>query len=160
MSAVAEILADCDTYGIQLLPAGDDGLSIDAPRGALTPHLMERLKANKRELLATLRPEVDDPPIKPIVDGQFDHWIRLRRTDGGTSWIHPDHVVDDLEVIDPPDPCPECGSLLLWQSIVGNWRCQRCDPPKTAKRLHDVAKRLKMTASHRAGRTIGERHGV
>ena len=31
--------------------AGDDGLAIDAPQNALTPNLLERLKANKREII-------------------------------------------------------------------------------------------------------------
>jgi len=56
-STLAELLADCDDHGIRLLPAGDGGLAIDAPRDALTPELTGRLKAHKGELLALLRPQ-------------------------------------------------------------------------------------------------------
>ncbi len=48
-----------------------------------------------------------------------------------------------IEVIDPPDPCPKCGTLELWQSLAGNWRCLRCDPPTKARRLRERTARLK-----------------
>ncbi|QDU95191.1 hypothetical protein Pla8534_30030 [Lignipirellula cremea] len=44
-----------------------------------------------------------------------------------------------IEVIDPPDPCPNCGTLERWQSLAGNWRCMRCDPPAVALRLRERA---------------------
>jgi hypothetical protein len=31
--------------------------------------------------------------------------------------------------------CPKCGSLELWQTLTGNWRCLHCDPPTTSRRL-------------------------
>lgn len=35
---------------------------------------------------------------------------------------------EQLDVIDPiPDPCPTCGTLELWETLAGTWRCQRCD---------------------------------
>lgn len=58
MSDLAELLADCDARGIRLHPAGDGGLTIDAPQAALTPDMVARLKAHKAELLALLRPAV------------------------------------------------------------------------------------------------------
>lgn len=35
------------------------------------------------------------------------------------------------ETIDIRDvtPCPNCGSLELWETMAGTWRCLRCDPP-------------------------------
>ena len=62
MSNLAELLTDCDARGIRLHPAGDGGLTIDAPghpqggSSALTPDIVARLKAHKAELLALLRP--------------------------------------------------------------------------------------------------------
>ena len=56
-----------------------------------------------------------------------------------------DHAGNPIEVIDPPDPCPKCGTLELWQSLAGNWRCLRCDPPTKARRLRERAARLKRT---------------
>ena len=54
-----------------------------------------------------------------------------------------DQAGDELEAIDPPDPCPNCGTLELWQTLAGNWRCERCDPPTKALRLMELAERLK-----------------
>ena len=56
------------------------------------------------------------------------------------------------QLVDPNDviPCPDCGSLDQWQTLAGNWRCQKCDPPNTARRLRRLAARLRSdrTASH------------
>ena len=82
MSDLAELLADCDAWGIRLHPAGDGGLTIDAPQAALTPDIVARLKAHKAELLALLRPapagqspthahgEADDQADMPV---RFDN---------------------------------------------------------------------------------------
>jgi len=56
-------------------------------------------------------------------------YVEVVRPDGGRSWVHPDHLDDDLESTDPPDPCPDCNTLELWQTVAGNWRCMKCDPP-------------------------------
>ena len=128
MSELQEVLADCETHGIQLIPAGDAGLTIDAPEGALTSDLIERLKTHKAELLTLLL---------PAADNDADGW-------------------DDA--IEPPVPCPKCGRLELWQSVAGDslgqtpgtWRCVRCDPPTTARRLRDTAARLRKQAPRMA----------
>jgi len=52
-----------------------------------------------------------------------------------------------FDLIDPPDPCPECGTLELWLPAAGDlfgktparWRCRRCDPPTAARRLRGTA---------------------
>jgi hypothetical protein len=62
MSDLAKLLADCDARCIRLHPAGDGGLTIDAPQVALTPDMVVRLKAHKAELLALLRPA---PAVQP-----------------------------------------------------------------------------------------------
>lgn len=54
-SILANLLSECDAHGIRLLLAGDGGLTIDAPEDTLTPELLDRLKANKAEVLALLR---------------------------------------------------------------------------------------------------------
>ncbi|HUY88705.1 MAG TPA: hypothetical protein VMV10_08220 [Pirellulales bacterium] len=64
MSGLAQLLTDCEARGIRLLPAGDGGLTIDAPQGALTAEQIARLKAFKRELLALLRPAADAKPAQ------------------------------------------------------------------------------------------------
>lgn len=43
---------------------------------------------------------------------------------------------DDMVEVDLDDvtACTTCGSLELWQTIKGQWRCQHCDPPIDAWR--------------------------
>ena len=114
-----ELMADLDRRGIRL-EADGDRLRF-SPRSAMTPDLVERMKTHKNELLALLQPEAHN---------DADGW-------------------DDA--IDPPDPCPTCGRLELWQSVAGDsfgqtpgtWRCVRCDPPITGRRLRDAAARLR-----------------
>ena len=74
-SPLAELLADCDAHGIRLLLADDGGLTIDAPQDALTPDLLDRLKAHKAELLKLLLRasgfDIDSAPDAepaPIID--------------------------------------------------------------------------------------------
>ena len=66
MSGPSELLADCGAHGVRLVLTGNDNLMIDAPRNALTPDLLERLKAHKAELLALLRPMPDVAPAPPV----------------------------------------------------------------------------------------------
>ena len=162
MSVLAELLADCDAHGIRLLPDGEDGLTIDAPRDALTPDLVERLKAHKGALLATLRPEAGAPVVDPPHAAAVWH-AALDRLESDPMF--PSNVMKSLwaadvqwkdetvweNSIEPPDPCPECGTLELWQTLAGNWRCLRCDPPTKARRLLELAARLKLTAQDRPG---------
>jgi len=73
-------------------------------RSAVTPEVAERLKTHKAELLAILeRGGVQEVPV---------------------SWE---------DAIDPPDPCPKCGSLAAWQDCLGGWHCQRCDADTLAR---------------------------
>jgi hypothetical protein len=51
---IADLLAECHSRGIRLIQADSGGLEIDAPQAALTPDLLDRLKAHKGELLASL----------------------------------------------------------------------------------------------------------
>jgi hypothetical protein len=67
LTDLAELLADCHARGIRLVPAGDGGLTIDAPEDALTPDLLGRLKAYKADLLAILRPAPALSPAMPVV---------------------------------------------------------------------------------------------
>ena len=42
-----------------------------------------------------------------------------------------------------PEPCKSCGGLELWETLTGRWRCMACDPPETARRLLEKAKRIR-----------------
>ncbi len=65
-SILADLLADCEAYGIRLLLAGDGSLTIDAPQDALTPELLDRLRANKADVLAFLRPATEATLAPPL----------------------------------------------------------------------------------------------
>jgi hypothetical protein len=52
--SLPELLMECDAHGVRLFPGKDGGLTIDAPRGALTQDLLDQLKTRKAEVLALL----------------------------------------------------------------------------------------------------------
>ncbi|MEX0701297.1 MAG: hypothetical protein WD069_04310 [Planctomycetales bacterium] len=69
MSDAPELLARCRALDIRLLPVGDGELTIDSPAGSLSPDLIERLKASKREVLALLNdPRRPDPAPNDLVE--------------------------------------------------------------------------------------------
>jgi hypothetical protein len=49
------------------------------------------------------------------------------------------------DCIDPDEltPCRTCGSLELWQTLAGNWRCQNCEPPTSAQRVSEAVERIR-----------------
>ncbi len=59
-----------------------------------------------------------------------------------------DVVVDTVDLwpgnnaVDLPS-CESCGGLELWQSLTGNWRCLKCDPPTKAQRMYEKAEQLR-----------------
>ncbi|WP_423838938.1 hypothetical protein [Symmachiella dynata] len=57
MITSSEILADCESLGVKLLLIQGGGLAIDAPRDALTPQLLDRLKSHKAAICDALRSE-------------------------------------------------------------------------------------------------------
>lgn len=68
LSLLAGLLAECDAHGVQLLPVGDGGLTIDGPQEAMTPDLLDRLKAHKADVLAALRSVPDVAPSPPVAE--------------------------------------------------------------------------------------------
>ena len=139
MSA-ADLKTDLDRLGIRIEAHGDRLRY--SPRSAVTPDLAARMKAHKGELLAILRRDTEAPTID-LPDALFPpDDPEAGETD------------EAIEVIDPPDPCPKCGTLELWQSLAGDlfgrtpgrWRCVKCDPPTTARRIRELAARLKAAA--------------
>lgn len=167
-SILADVLADCDAHGIRLALADGGGLAIDAPKDALTPNLLARLKEHKADLLVMLRPAPEVAPINQA-DAATVWQAALDRLEGDP--LFPPDVMEGLraadarleddpdsgeanesiELIDPPDACPDCGSLELWQTVAGDlygrtpgrWRCLRCDPRTTAQRLRERAAQIR-----------------
>ncbi len=130
MSAT-ELLADLARLGIEVIAHGDRLRY--GPRSAMTPDLAERLRTHKAELLAILRPAVAETVAERPAAVPEPIW--------------------EEDYIDPPDPCSECGTLELWQTLAGNWRCLLCDPPTTARRLAELAERIRQREA--GSRTTG-----
>ena len=59
-------------------------------------------------------------------------------------------------------PCPLCGTLELWQSMTGDWHCERCDPPTPhAIAFMERAERIRKRANSVHNTTCAEgRHYV
>ena len=89
-SPLADLLADCDAHSIRLLLADAGGLTIDAPQDALTPDLLDRLKANKAGLLTLLhRPsgfDVDTAPDAEPAPAALDGPAKGICRCGATTW--------------------------------------------------------------------------
>lgn len=94
----------------------------------LPAELLAGLREHKAELAAMLTPPTDDD--RDGFESDFES--------------HLENGLDPFEnAIEPPPPCPSCGTLELWQTLLGDWRCLRCDPPLEAARWRGNAQRLK-----------------
>lgn len=127
-----------------------------SPRPIVSVNLLARMKEHKADLISILR----QPDGKPGVHFGFkrDDWeTPLASFDDSNleldvcaNW---DSVVVDVDCaeqewnkcITPPEACPQCGTLELWESLARNWHCVKCKPPTTAKRLRDFVVRKKQT---------------
>ena len=109
MTGLAELLADCDAHGIRLLPAGDGGLTIDAPQDALTPAMLARLKARKAELLASLLPAVDAGAAVVQFSPEVAAWAMADETWANTR---PANIVPTK----PTGAVCRCGSTM-WRDV-------------------------------------------
>jgi hypothetical protein len=101
------LLKEARVAGLVVLADGDR-LVVRGPRSAAA--MAQRLLEHKAEVLRALATPAAGtiPAVAASVDHQDDP--------GGCD--------EDLDAL---APCPACGSLDLWQTIVGNWRCQHCD---------------------------------
>ena len=74
-SSANELLADLQRLGVQARAVGDR-LSLNAPKGVLTPDLQDQLKSRKEELLEILRrPAESRPAGKSAVRGCIHEWV-------------------------------------------------------------------------------------
>ena len=71
MTKLAELLAHCESHGIGLSLDGDSELTVDAPKGVLTPELIEEFKSQKSDLLAFLRADPVTPETRRQVFAQL-----------------------------------------------------------------------------------------
>lgn len=126
--APLDLLTECEALGIQITPAGDGRLTIDAPQDVLTPELLARLRAYKTDLLAALAVTAK-PPVERETATASDLDL--------PAW-------QEVETIDLPAPCPNCGHIFVWWDGLDRQHCLACDPPSDrVKALPDLAERLR-----------------
>ncbi|MGA2797778.1 MAG: hypothetical protein ABSE63_09380 [Thermoguttaceae bacterium] len=118
------LLEEAKAMGLTVLANGQK-LIIRGPQSG--EHIARQLLENKTDVLEAI---AKDPLAGTIFDCK---WIEKYNHRGVVYWERPG--MKHFEVIDPPDPCPKCNSLELWQNALGDWRCMICDPPTTALRL-------------------------
>jgi thioesterase domain-containing protein len=80
--SLAELLSDLENRGVELWAEGDR-LCYRSPKGALTPPLLERLRASKGQVLELIRGGAAEAGPSPLVE--------LQRGGSGTPlfWVHP-----------------------------------------------------------------------
>jgi hypothetical protein len=137
-AVVQAILETCHDQGIVLSVAGEK-LSIDAPEGAVSSDLLDGLRQHKAILLDILRNDKNEP--------EMAHYI------GESSPPTPPSIATDVDIVswdgcpEPPDPCPKCGSLMLWWNLLGRQYCMICEKPayplEKAAKLRELAKNLR-----------------
>jgi hypothetical protein len=111
----AELLLDLGRLGIRLEADGERLRYF--PRSALTPDLLDRLKAHKAELLAVLRPAHESAPALPAPTG--DPPAKLTKAVcrcGSTTWRDvPIHGGQSVR-----RDCGRCGRFLEFPIWYGN----------------------------------------
>ncbi len=140
------ILATCREKGIVLGVAGEK-LIVDAPEGVITPDLLAQLRQHKAGLIEFLQdgwPETetarsaDDPDDAALPDRDMAPWE---------------------ECVEPPDPCPKCGSLMIWWDVLGGRHCMICDKPKHPHGKAAELRKLATWLRRSAGPGSFSRHG-
>ena len=128
-----EIISELSRLGVQVEAVGER-LRF-TPKSAVPADLLDRMKAHKRELLA-------------VLSG--------RLLEGPTAKTDKSPPGELLEAIEPPDPCPECGSLEMWWDIGERIHCMNCEPDgwRRSEELTQVVARLRTQAKEAAARGL------
>jgi len=143
-ATIEAILANCRDRGIMLSAAGEKPC-VDAPKGALTPDLLDALRHHKPDLLDILRRDEGAPESTP--------WEVEFRTEALSAIATDVHATPWEECIEPPDPCPTCGGLMFWWDMLGGHHCMDCHPSRCpdeeAEQLRQLADRLRQAGKGR-----------
>jgi hypothetical protein len=126
------LLEEAKAVGLTVLADGQR-LVIRGPRSS--EDIAQRLLEHKAAVLEAI---AKDPLAGTIFGGK---WIEKLNHEGKAYWEHPG--TGHIEDIEPPDPCPKCNNLELWQNALGDWRCMLCDPPTTSQRLLKLVAKIR-----------------
>ncbi len=120
------------------LDADGNSFTVDAPRGAINDTVKAALRVHKSTLLLILTS--DDPSMTLLWQLTLDRLADQRALPeevlaeyrlATARWVP---YVDDCDsevVINPDDVpiCPNCNQYADWQNPLGEWRCNKCQPP-------------------------------
>jgi hypothetical protein len=129
-----EVLNKIKAAGGTIEVLGGD-LRLRVPKGLLSSAERLLLAEHKVEIITLLADEkVVEAPVENTTDSTVEAVVNNMM----------DQDLDEpVEEIVPPPACRQCGSLELWQTLAGTWRCLRCDPPIHARRLEEKARQLR-----------------
>ena len=131
------LVSEARSAGLIVLADGDR-LVVRGPRSAAA--MARRLLEHKAEVMRALavRVAAEVPAVVIPV-------------------IYQDDPSDCDEVLDVLPPCPTCGSLDLWQTIAGNWRCQHCDAAALRRSRSWAEKAARLREQYERQRLAAER---
>jgi len=127
----AELLIELRSFDVVLTTSGGDALQVDAPVGALSAAVVEQIRRHKPELLRIVAANeaLNAPPVS--------------EPDGTEAEVESrEGLVEHIDLAELA-PCPTCGTLELWQSMTGDWRCERCDPMTRGLAFVERAERIR-----------------
>ena len=146
---VTEILDELARLGIRLATNGC-GLRF-APRSVVTPELAGRLKTHKAALMAILK----QGPGTSVTKSSFD----TRDCGAVVEPIRLDGWPVDCIDLAQFSPCPHCGKLEFWQNVLGDWRCERCNPPTRGLAFIEHAERIRPHTNYPAT-LLAQKEGI
>lgn len=168
MMTAEQLLKELTQRGVRLKV--DDGRIRYTPRSHVPDDLVLLLREHKVNLMRLLDVSnvaaqnaatvyVYETPFKPEQNGSSVDVVAAEAgnqpsaerdsTAIPTAYAEPTtHIqeagVDSEELPDwPAPPCHNCSSLELWEDASGRWRCMYCDPPEAARRLRQLAMRIR-----------------
>ena len=131
LPAVEQLLLELARRNVGLTAEGDRLRY--SPRSALTAELIAQLKEHKAAVLAIV--------LRDDAVASSDHEGHVAPNEGATGEHRSTSNWDTA--IEPPPPCPRCGTLCMWWNHQGKARCMDCDPATTCIKLQELATRMR-----------------
>lgn len=174
---IGQLLVQLQSLGVRLAVRGDRLAYY--PKSAVPTELTEALRRHKPQLLKMLSPAappridihdaqavwsaavdqlVDDPEWPPDLIEALRSAVPRWSDDPGATPASvatlPKQAQDgeELTEIEWHEPCKQCGSLGLWETVGGSWRCLHCDPPTASRRFRALAQQIRRRSSMRTNR--------
>jgi hypothetical protein len=136
MTELSELLEDCDRQGIYLRASGVDGLTINAPRDAISAGLLARLKARKDDLLSLLSSNAVLAPIgqtncPQTSKGGYPYVRSWDEVGSGRNATLATGECESTAELGPLDHCDRCGSRSVCDVSIHDGQsvrrdCARC----------------------------------